>query len=157
MGIISVGIDSPYGLYVKPANFNIYQYTTLQNDNYFNFTLPAKDAWYEVELLLSYTGNSDAGIKTAWDIGGTLQFETLRFITGLKFGSAEGVKMPRYAYNTASSFAASIVPLGIMEKFFISTTSLGTGTLSLQWAQYVEHGSTLTVNLGSTIKFTKIA
>jgi hypothetical protein len=116
--------------------------TTLGNDNHITFTLAAS-AVYELRAYLTVSGSTGGDVKTAWAFTGAASGGNHTTRYGLGPGTAtttaSATAVMQYARQTWSTAIAygvdGTLNSHIEEGGLLDTTTGGSGTITLQWAQ----------------------
>lgn len=147
--------NSTRTLYLKKAAAEtVTSSTTLQNDNDFVFTIPANKV-YLVEVELAVTAAAAGDIKLAWAVSGGVAGLGTRVCRGPAVGTTDpesgSMRSSRHGITTAKEYGCDPTTVAaINERFFVETTTSGTsGTLTLQWAQFVSSATATTMTTNS--------
>lgn len=142
---------------IKSVDETVNNSTVLQDDNHLVATLGANSV-YEIEIILSISGDSTTNFKCNWTVtGGVTQLSKRICI-----GGSDADTNPIYNHNGTfysvdliSEVAYSgILNSGVREIFLLSTTT--SGTLQLKWAQQTAGVVNTKLLAGSFIKIQKI-
>lgn len=149
--------NSTRTLYLKKAAAeSVTSSTTLQNDNDFVFTIPANKV-YLIEMTLGVTAAAAGDIKIAWASSGGVAALGTRECRGPAVGTTDpestSMRSSRHGLTTAKEYGCDPTTVAaITERFFVETTTAGTsGTLTLQWAQFVSNATATTVTTNSFV------
>ena len=140
----------------KSATESLASSTTMQNDDHITFSLAAS-AVYELRAYLAVTGPAAGDFKTQWNISGAASGgnHTTRFGVGPSSGVSDvtgdaQVAARRQTWGTSMTYGTDGTNTShIHEGGLLDTTTGGTGTITLQWAQNTSNASSTTVTTAS--------
>jgi hypothetical protein len=163
--------DGQSTVIVKQVTETVTSSTSLQDDDEFNFSLPA-NGLYEIEAVLYVAvGSTTSDVKTLWVLGGGSSWKignASSIRAGIGMGTdatsstnAETVHTAAlgmgsypttaFAYGTHTSTWSTC----IIEKHIVNVTG-SAGTCKLQWAQNTSNANGTSLNAGSYVKITKL-
>jgi hypothetical protein len=140
----------------KSASESVASTTTVQSDDHITFTLAAS-AVYELKVFLTVSGSTGGDFKTQWLFTGAASGGNHTTRYGLGPGTATTtasatavMQYARQAWTTEIAYGVDgTLSSHIEEGGLLDTTTGGSGTITLQWAQNTSNAASTVVGTGS--------
>jgi hypothetical protein len=153
---LTVSAGRGYKTYVrKSASESLASNTTMQNDDHLTFALAASSV-YELRAYLSVSGAAAGDFKTQWAFTGAASGgnHSTRYAVGPPITSTDAtdgnLRSTRHAWGASATYGLDGVNTShIEEGGILDTTTGGSGTITLQWAQNSSSATSTVVNTSS--------
>ena len=139
----------------KPASESVASTTTVQSDDHLTFSLAAS-AVYELRAYLTVSGSTGGDFKTQWLFTGPASGgnHTTRYgigpNTATTSASATSMQYGRTAWTSPIAYGVDgTLSSHVEEGGLLDTTTGGSGTITLQWAQNTSNATSTVVGTGS--------